>query len=116
MTATPLNDGHVHFQLIPELEFGDVQTQLPIIGGAIVPTARKPTKAFENLTVSARLLPGQWLLIGPASELPTGIGRYFFTRAIGDTEQKLVAIRLASTPKDGVFNGNDHGNESWTDP
>lgn len=107
LTVVPQNDGYVLFRVTPELQYGDMKTEYGFSGGVANRVLSMPTHRFDELSTSVRLLPGQWLLIGPASEAPAGIGKYFFTRRVGDTEQKLIAIRLASVQDDGFSKTSD---------
>jgi hypothetical protein len=97
LTATPLgeNEGGVLFSVLPVLHYGDAVVRLTSVHGYYAREMKRPRIGFENLAVSVKLLPGQWLLIGPTSENLQGIGHYFFTREVGETEQKIIAIRLS---------------------
>jgi len=44
--------------------------------------------------MSIKLLPGQWLVIGPTGPNPPGLGKPFFTRDNGRAEQKIMVFRL----------------------
>jgi hypothetical protein len=97
ITAAPLgeNEGGVLFNVLPVLHYGDAVLRMTSVHGYYAREMKRPRIGFDNLAVSVKLLPGQWLLIGPASENLQGIGHYFFTREVGETEQKIIAIRLS---------------------
>lgn len=100
VSAKPLGDGYILFQTTPVLQYGDsAKLRYGFDQGIATRGPNIPTRSFEHLTTSVRLLPGHWLLIGPAMDNPNGIGRYFFTRDFGDTEQKLIAIRLTAAER-----------------
>jgi hypothetical protein len=103
LVATPLKNGQVQFEITPEIVHGTTVTKYRFQGGALFPEVAKPKHIFYNLSVSLDLLPGQWIVIGPVSEHCSGIGRCFFTRDRGETEQKVVLLRLAKSQRDAVF-------------
>lgn len=108
MTATPLQgESGVRFDLLPLLHYGDPKQSVRVSHGQIVQETAKSKKIFEDLKTSVRLLPGQWLLIGPTSEKPPGLGRYLLTQSTEQPEQKLLVLRLASSQDQSAFNVSD---------
>jgi len=103
VAATPLKGGQVRFEITPEVVYGTPMTKYNFQGGAMFLDNAKPKHVFYNLAVSLDLLPGQWIVMGPVSEKCSGIGRCFFTRECGETEQKVILIRLARSQRDAVF-------------
>ena len=103
LVATPLKGGQVRFDITPEIIHGTLETKIHFQGGVMFPETAKPKHVFYNLAVSLDLLPGQWIVIGPASENCSGIGRCFFVRARGEVEQKVILLRLARSQRDTVF-------------
>ena len=103
LMAAPLKDGRVRFDMTPEVVYGSAGTTYKLQGGAMFQETTKPKHVFYNLVFSLDLLPGQWIVMGPASEHCSGIGRCFFTRERGETEQKVILIRLAKTQRDIIF-------------
>ena len=103
LVATPLKGGQVRFEVTPEVVHGTKERRFNFHSGVMFSETAKPRHVFYNLTVSLDLLPGQWIVMGPASENCSGIGRCFFTRERGETEQKVILIRLARSQRDTVF-------------
>jgi len=103
ITATPLRDGKVRFEITPEVVHGSMEATYNFQSGVIFQEVAKPKHVFYNLAFSLDLLPGQWIVIGPASENCSGIGRCFFTRDRGETEQKVILLRLTRTQRDIIF-------------
>ncbi len=103
VVATPKKNGQVRFDITPEVVHGSMETKYSFQGGVMFPEVGRPTHVFYNLALSLELLPGQWIVIGPVSENCSGIGRCFFTRDRGETEQKVILMRLVRTQRDVVF-------------
>lgn len=103
LTGNSQSDGSVTFEILPELEYGEQKMVLWAENGEYHRNFLRPQRIFDQLKVSHRIFPGQWLIIGPSSENAIGLGKYFFTRDMGETEQKVVIIRLANSHGDGFF-------------
>ena len=103
LVATPLKGGQVRFEITPEVAHGTVETKYNFHGGVMFTETAKSRHPFGNLAVSLDLLPGQWIVMGPVSENCSGIGRCFFTRDRGETEQKVILIRLARSQRNNLF-------------
>jgi hypothetical protein len=66
------------------------------------PGRRKRT--FDEMTIEARLSPGQMLVLGSLTSRPGSLGHRFFTlQRDGKTEQKLLIVRLAQTQHEELF-------------
>ena len=96
VSATANRDGSAQIQVVPELEHGVAELRFRPMAGMVVHDTRRPRHTFESLTVSQRLLPGQWLIRGTTSPDAPGAGRVFFVRRDSMLEQRLLAIRLLS--------------------
>ena len=103
LVATPLKGGQVQFEITPEVVHGTMERKFSLQGGVMFPETARPRHVFYNLAVTLDLLPGQWIVMGPVSENCSGIGRCFFTRDRGETEQKVILIRLSRSQRDTVF-------------
>ena len=103
VVTAPLKDGKVRFTITPEVVHGSLETKYKFESGVMFPEIARPKHIFHNLSLSLDLLPGQWIVIGPVSEHCSGIGRCFFIQDVGGTEQKVILLRLARTPRDIVF-------------
>ncbi len=103
VTAQPLPGGQVRFSVTPELVYGTPETSFRMQGGVVFPETAKPKHTFHSLAIALDLLPGQWIVIGPVSATCSGVGRCFFTREVGNTEQKVILLRLARIHHDPIF-------------
>lgn len=102
ISAKPIPDGSVDFEVTPFLGLGEeVVTKYKY--GQMVTAYEQATKTFDNLRFSLPLRPGQFLVIGPANRKTGGLGHYFFTEGIGDFDQKIVVLRLLFTQHDQRF-------------
>ncbi|MGL4594424.1 MAG: hypothetical protein ACRCUY_06810 [Thermoguttaceae bacterium] len=108
LDVVPQTDGTVLISLTPELEYGFPETKLRINAGIAFYESGRPTKRFDALSTSMKLYPGQWIILGAAAATPTGLGHALFVRGAGESEQKLLAIRLlhTQTPKANVGSRN----------
>lgn len=86
----------VRFDLLPVFEYGESKQRLKKINGAAIKDSTRDRLIYDSLKMSIKLLPGHWLVVGPTSENPPGIGRHLFTRTHGQTEQRIMVFRLAS--------------------
>ncbi len=84
----------VRFDLLPVLEYGDPKQTSSMFNGAWIPEFSRDRLPYDSLKISVKLLPGQWLVLGPTGEDPPGLGKSFFTRDKGRPEQKIMVFRL----------------------
>ena len=96
VSATGNKDGSAQIQIVPELEHGHLEQRLRVQASIIVPETGRPRHTFESLTVSQRLLPGQWLMMGTTTLDSAGAGKVFFSRKASVPEQRLLAIRFVN--------------------
>ena len=94
VSATANKDGSAQIQIIPELEHGVSELRVRPVAGMVVQETSRPRHSFESLTVSQRLLPGHWLIMGVTTPDSAGSGKTFFVRRNSGLEQRLLAIRL----------------------
>jgi len=87
-------DGSAQLQIVPELEYGTLERRIRTVSGVVVHETSRPRYVFETLTISQRLLPGQWVIMGTTTMDSAGVGKAFFVRKISTPEQRLLAIRL----------------------
>ncbi|GHT22811.1 hypothetical protein FACS189419_05880 [Planctomycetales bacterium] len=92
--AVAEKDGSATLTIVPELEYGYSQLKYRPQAGIVVSEMQRPRKKFEMLSLSQKLLPGQWFIVGASSMDSPGAGRAFFFREEGVLEQRLIAIRL----------------------
>ena len=97
-------DGRVRLDLVPEVHYGEPRQRYVGEGAALILQAGRARKAFDELTITAVLLPGHMLLIGSLDSRPGTLGHQFFTcKSNGRLEQKLLIIRLVQTQHDSLF-------------
>jgi hypothetical protein len=103
VTPYPEPDGRVRLELAPELHYGQTrQHPVPAQGGFRLEMQR-PRRAFEKLTFSATLTPGQFVVISSLPDRPGSLGHHFLTHvASGQRQQKLLLIRLSQTQHDDL--------------
>jgi hypothetical protein len=94
LTAKPIEGGTVQFEVVPELEYGLPEKKMYSRQGIMFTETGKPRKIYDSLKVTAELLPGNWLILGPTSGNCCGAGRCFFVRGEEQFEQRIIAIRL----------------------
>jgi hypothetical protein len=94
VSASINKDGSAQIQIVPELEYGTLERRIRAVAGVVVHETSRPRYAFETLTISQRLLPGQWIVMGTTAMDSAGAGKAFFVRKVSTPEQRLLAIRL----------------------
>jgi hypothetical protein len=104
LKAAPRADGQVRLELVPEVHYGEPRQRYVGEGAALILEAGRARKVFDELTITAALLPGHMLLIGSLDSRPGALGHQFFTcKSNGRLEQKLLLIRLTQSPHDSLF-------------
>lgn len=103
--STPLPDGRVRLEIVPELEHGDYRRQ---IGGSQgrweTMKMAKNRRTFDSLKVSATLNPGEMIVFSSLPALRGSLGHHFFTSDVsGVLEQRLLVIRLSQTQHNTPF-------------
>jgi hypothetical protein len=103
ITATPLGDGRVDIQLVPEVHHGDPQLRWVGQNGHFRAELAQHETRFESLKVKVTLTAGQTLVFAGRNE-PDRIGSAVCQ---GETSHKpsgrLVLLRLAQTQFDDLF-------------
>jgi len=105
ITAIPKGDGRVELELMPEIQHGPPRQRWVGGDGLFRLDARRDSVRYEDLTVSAALVPGQTLIL---ESLPgaNGIGKAFADNKTSGSDSppgKLVLLRLAQTQLDDLF-------------
>jgi hypothetical protein len=104
LKAVPEADGQTRLNLVPEIHYGEPRQRYVGQGAALILEAGRARKVFDELTITAGLLPGHMLLISSLDSRPGTLGHQFFTcKSNGRVEQKLLLIRLAQTQHDSLF-------------
>jgi hypothetical protein len=99
-----LGDHRIKLHLTPQLQYGEARQQWVTEDGVIRPQTAKPKQAFERLTFDAALAQDQMLLVTSLPDRPGTLGNYFFTEEKnGQSQQKLVVIRLAESRYSDLF-------------
>ncbi len=104
--AWPQGDGSALLEVVPEAHFGEPRNQFTGLDGdgAWRLESARPRQAYDQLTINAKLVPGEMLALSSARDLPGSLGHYFFSdQATGRMERKLVLIRLSQTQADDLF-------------
>ena len=89
----------IRFDLLPVLKYGDPKHTSRFANGFYIPEFDQEKLTYDSLKMSIKLLPGQWLVIGPTGPNPPGLGKPFFTREKGQPEQKIMIFRLTTEEK-----------------
>ena len=97
VSATVNKDDSAQLRIVPELEHGTLEQRTRTIAGMITYENSRPRRSFELLTITQRLLPGQWIILGTTTLDSAGAGKAFFVRNGSEPEQRLLAIRLVRT-------------------
>ncbi len=104
LAAWPEPDGRVRLELVPEVHYGPPRQSWVASEGALRLEPGRDRLAFDDLSISATLSPGDLILLSSLSNRPGSIGHSFFTTTTaGKSEQKLLVIRLAQTQHDDLF-------------
>jgi hypothetical protein len=99
--AFPESDGRVRLELVPEVHHDQPQKQWVAGPGMIMLKTARPKRVFDEMAISAQLDPGAMLILSSLPSRPGSLGHYFFTD--GQSQQKLLVVRLAQTQHDGAF-------------
>lgn len=101
----PRGDGQVDLELTPELEHGQAKPKWlgeAAEGSFRIDTSRERLE-FDSLRITARVSPGQMLVLGPSPPWK-GLGRQFFAETSrGTLEPRLLIVRIAQTQLDDLF-------------
>jgi hypothetical protein len=102
--AFPDRDGRVRLDLLPQLQYGEVQQRFTGRYGAFKLETGRSRRDFDHLAVSATLAPGSMIVMSCLPHCTGGLGHHFFTcQSSGKPEQKLLVIRLSQTQHDDLF-------------
>jgi hypothetical protein len=104
ITAVPKGDGRVALELVPEIQHGPTRQRWVGGDGLFRLDASRDSVRFDDLKVSATLVPGQTLIL---QTLPsaTGVRNAFAGTTAGSAQApgRLVLLRLAQTQLDDLF-------------
>jgi hypothetical protein len=105
LRVDPQPDRSALVELTPELQFG--QPRLRISGGDqgfVRQESQKERNVFDKLRVSAKLGPGDTLILMSLPDAGSRLGHYFHTVDSAEgPQQKLILIRLAEVPESDTF-------------
>lgn len=102
--AFPQGDGGVRLEMTPELEHGESQKRFTAGEGMFKVEFGPPHEVIERLRWTARLAPGQMLVVSALPERIGSLGYQFFTERDGDTTvQKMLLVRLTQCEYDDRF-------------
>src|SRR6185295_10354532 len=105
LRAYPEPDGKIRVELTPELEHGEQHQRWVGNDGIMRLDAARPKRVFDQLALTARLAPGEFLIMTNLNERSGTAGHYFFSQgaAADQPEQKILAIRAAQAVADSRF-------------
>jgi hypothetical protein len=99
--AFPERDGRVRLKIVPEIQHGESRLRYVGTLGAMRIESGRPKRTFEDMAIEAVLAPGHILVMSTLLDRPATLGHRFFIQSIdGQTEQRLLVLRLAQTQHD----------------
>ena len=107
LAVSPQADGRVQLDLVPELHHD--QSRQHWVGDQAMwrlETGR-PKRSFDDMKITAVLMPGSMLLLGTQPDRPGSLGHCFFAEECGRDnrwEQKMVLVRVCQTQHDDLVN------------
>ena len=98
LRSFPRVDGSIDLEIRPELEHGSLRQKIVAGEGSFRFQAGRDRELLADLTMTARLNPGEMLLV-TSVDPPFGLGREFFTieAADGTRRLRLLTFRLAQS-------------------
>lgn len=104
LQAFPEVDGRTRIELSPELQYGEMKNRVASSEGMYTWRQERERKQFPELKISAKLSPGQMLLVTCLPDRPGTAGHCFFTQPGGEqVVQKLYVFRAAQATPDRSF-------------
>ncbi|MHB8900076.1 MAG: hypothetical protein ACYC6Y_15110 [Thermoguttaceae bacterium] len=104
VSAVPEKDGRVLLEVIPELHHDNEQRIFSGSQGAWRIDMARPRLAFDDMTMTVSLAPGQMIVLSSLAACQGSLGHNFLTTdSSGSLEQKLLVIRLSQTQHDEMF-------------
>lgn len=99
----PQGDASIKLEITPEVHHGAPRKQWVAGEGTFQLLSGREREIFHDLTVQVGLHPGQTLVLSCTPDMK-GLGHSFFVeQGRGDTQQKLLLIRLAQSQRDELF-------------
>jgi hypothetical protein len=100
----PQPDSRVRLELVPELQHDQPRQHWVGNQGILRLEASRPKRKFDDMTITADLMPGAMLVMTSLSNRSGSLGHHFFTENTnGRLEQKMLLVRLAQTQRDNLF-------------
>lgn len=101
----PQADGRIQLDIVPEIEHGEPQRKVePAEGGTWTMQMVPPRETFDELRLSATLVPGEILVFGSRDDRPGSLAEQFFTERQAHVLQKIVVlIRVIQAKSDDLF-------------
>jgi hypothetical protein len=104
VTATPLGDGRVRLEIVPEVQHGEARQQYRGDDGMWRVDSSRPKVTLNTMAFDVVLAPDQSVVLGARADRPASVGHYFFTEPVGgELEQKLLLIRFAGNKYDQLL-------------
>lgn len=101
----PQADGRIQLDIVPEIEHGEPQRQIePAEGGTWTMQLVPPRETFDDLRLSATLVPGEILVFGCRGDRPGSLAEQFFTERQADVlHQIVILIRVTQAKSNDLF-------------
>lgn len=103
LKAFPQPDGRVQLSLTPELHYEQARQRWVGRQGMLQMESSRPRHTFDDMGLSATLMPGDMLVLTSLPDRPGSLGHHFFNIPDGEPAQKLLVVRLAQTQHDGTI-------------
>ncbi len=105
LRAESLPGQRVSVRLVPELHHGELRNRVSGSDqGIFLLTPSREREAFEQLAISAALLPGEMLVVGCLPQAESSLGGVLHrASANGRTERKFLVVRLLETPPSEIL-------------
>jgi len=108
LVTYPGGDGRVTLELVPEIHHGQPRPTIGVADQAFFFSHRQSIQVLDELKVTARLRPGETLMMGPGPQLTDLGGMLFGHGTRNDFWQRLLLVRLVRTQHDDLFGDRDN--------
>lgn len=104
LRAFPHGDQRATVELTPEIEHGELRQSYVSSEFGVRPEMRRPRQSWKDLTIAAKLEPGQILMLS-ATLPPKALGSAFFTTQTAERSEEYVVLllRVTETQLDDLF-------------
>ena len=103
LTSERLDGGDVQLTLLPRIAHGAAKPKMVGHQGTWIVQSERDQLVLEELSVQTRLGPGQILVLGASLPMRGAGGTFFAQGSDREALQRILLIRLASTPPSELF-------------